>query len=88
MKQASIKAMKAILLLLVLLMSGACAPEAPNTKALTAALRAALAQEDLSAVRNAAAAARRALGEKAGIPEVADKFQAVPKGGRLIRGAL
>ena len=61
--------------------------EVPTKKALAAELRAALVKEDLTAVRATAAAARQALGEKAGIPEVADKYLAAPKGGRWLSAA-
>ncbi len=44
----------------------------------------ALAKEDLAAVRVAVATARQALGPKAGEPEVADTFLAIPKTGRWL----
>ena len=65
----------------ILLVARSCAAGTSSKKVLTAALQAALAKEDLSAVREAAAAVRRALGDEAGVPEVADKFQPVPEGG-------
>lgn len=74
-------------MLSILLAARSCAAEAPSKQVLTAALQAALAKEDLTAVREAAAAARRALGDQAGVPEVADKFQPVPKGGKWLSPA-
>jgi hypothetical protein len=50
----------------------------------TLALSEALAKEDLSAVRLAVAAAREALGPKAGEPEVADTYLPIPKAGRWL----
>ena len=87
MKQAAFETMKTTLLLFVLLAVGACSSEAPNKKALTAALQEALSKQDLAAVREATAAFRRALDEQAGVPELVDKFQAVPKGGRWLSPA-
>ena len=87
MKCASFITMKTTLVLSILLAAGVCAAEAPGKKALTAALQEALAKEDLTAVREAAAAARRALGDKAGVPEVEDKFQSVPQDGRWLSSA-
>lgn len=81
------KTTKTILVLSILLAAGASAAEAPGKKALTAALQEALAKEDLTAVREAAAAVRRALGDMAGVPEVEDKFQPVPKGGKSLSPA-
>lgn len=74
-------------LLLLLLVPGAKPAEVPTRKALAAALKSALAKEDLAAVREAVAAERRALGGKAGVPEVADKHDAIPKGGRWLTPA-
>ena len=76
-----------ICLLLILLLSGANAAEVATRKTLAAALQSALAKEDLTAVREAVAAERRALGEKAGVPEVADKHVAIPKSGRWLTPA-
>lgn len=76
--------MRPFRLLLVLLASGLHAAEAPAKKAAAAALQSALAKEDLAAVRAAAATVRHDLGEQAGLPEVADKFLPVPKGGRWL----
>lgn len=47
-----------------------------------AQLAAALAQEDLAAIKAAVAAGRQAAGEKAGVPEVADKYLPVPQEAR------
>jgi hypothetical protein len=44
-----------------------------------AALAEALAREDIAAIRAAVADGLRALGDKAGVPEVADKYTPVPK---------
>jgi hypothetical protein len=49
-----------------------------NTAELRKRLDAALAKEDAKAVREAVAAARKQLREKAGVPEVEDKFLPVP----------
>ncbi|MBI5799138.1 MAG: hypothetical protein HZA92_00220 [Verrucomicrobia bacterium] len=76
-----------ICLLLILLVSGANAAEVATRKTLAAALQSALAKEDLTAVRVAVAAERSALGEKAGVPEVADKHVAIPKSGRWLTPA-
>ena len=53
----------------------------------SAALAAALAREDLPAVRAAVAAERERLGDRAGEPEVADEFRPVPKEGTLLTRA-
>ena len=53
----------------------------------TRELSEALAKEDLAAVRLAVAAARQALGPKAGEPEVADTFLPIPKAGRWLTAA-
>ena len=87
MKCASFITMKTTLILSILLAAGACAAEAPGKKALAAALQEALAKEDLTAVREAAAAARRALGDQAGVPEMEDKFQSVPQNARWLSAA-
>lgn len=58
--------------------------EAPNKKALAVALQGAMASEDVGAVREAAAVIRRALGDKAGVPEVGDKYLPVPGEGRWL----
>lgn len=50
---------------LLVLAVGASAAEAPSKHSLAVALQEALAKEDLTAVRAAAAAGRRALGDKA-----------------------
>jgi len=50
----------------------------------SAALARALASNDLPAVRAAVAEARAALGEKAGVPEVPDSYQAVPLDAQLL----
>lgn len=73
--------MKSNILFLVLLAIGADAAEAVDKKNRTAALQEAVAKEDLTAVREAVAAEQRALGKKAGVPEVGDKHVAVPKNG-------
>ena len=51
------------------------------------ALAAALAKEDIAIVRAAVADSLRALGEKAGVPEVADKYPPVPKDARWLTAA-
>ncbi len=48
------------------------------------ALARALASNDLQAVRAAVAAGRAALGDRAGVPEVADTYQLVPKDRTLL----
>jgi hypothetical protein len=67
-----------LLAFLVVVTSAGCA-EALDKKALAATLQAALAREDAQAVREAAAAIRRALGDQAGVPEVEDKYLSVPE---------
>jgi len=79
--------MKAFILLFGLLGVGALAADLPRKQAFTTELQAALAKEDLTAVRAAATTARRALGDKAGVPEVEDKYVAVPKSGRWLSPA-
>ena len=75
--------MKARALLLFLAgVSLAAAAESPR-----AALSAALAQEDLPAIRAAVAVGVRALGDRAGVPEVADKYSTVPKSARWLTQA-
>lgn len=51
------------------------------------ALREALAREDLAAIQAAVAQARVSLREKAGDPEVADKYQPIPPNGRWLSPA-
>ena len=65
--------------MLSLLFAGACSFASAQSLAKSAALARALAQGDLQAVRAAVAEARAALGDKAGVPEVADTYQPVPK---------
>lgn len=61
------------------LVSALCATSAPAQSLVKAdALSRALAQGDLQAVQAAVAEARRALGDRAGVPEVADTYQPVP----------
>lgn len=76
-----------ICLLLILLAPGAKSAGIAKRNELAATLRSALAKEDLAAVRAAVAAERRALGEKAGVPEVGDKHVAIPKSGRWLTPA-
>lgn len=52
-----------------------------------AALGRALLAEDLPAVRTAVADVRRILGDKAGVPETADKYSSVPEGGSWLSAA-
>ena len=79
--------MKAFILLCGLLGVGAVAADSPRKQPFITELQAALAKEDLTAVRETVTAARRALGDKAGVPEVEDKYVAVPKGGRWLSPA-
>lgn len=52
-----------------------------------AALTAALAREDPAAIRLAVAEAVRSLGDRAGVPEVADKYSTMPKSARWLTAA-
>lgn len=61
----------------------AAAAENPRIAALAAALR----DEDLPAVRVAVASIRQALGDKAGVPEVADQYVVVPTEARILTAA-
>ena len=70
--------------LLLFLAGVSLAAAAESTKA---ALSAALAQEDLPAIRAAVAVGVRALGDRAGVPEVADKYSTVPKSARWLTPA-
>jgi hypothetical protein len=58
--------------------------QAANKAALDARLSAALAKQDLQAIREAVAEMTRFLGEKAGVPEVADQFVPIPRNGRWL----
>lgn len=58
------------------------APSAANDPHV--ALQAALAAEDLAAVKAAVEQARRELGDQAGLPEVADQYQPVPAEARML----
>lgn len=72
---------------LFVLAAGAAAAEAPGNKSLAVALQEALAKEDLAAVREVVATAQRTSGDKAGVPEVGDKYVAVPKNGQWLTPA-
>lgn len=74
-KSAVMKSLR-FLCMVLLPMSLRAAPESPAS-----ALADALRKEDLPAVRASVAAGRLALGDKAGIPEVADKYAPLPKDG-------
>ena len=81
------KAINLSLHFLLLVVAATCATAATNKQDLSSALRDALARENLPAVRAAVESAKRALGEKAGVPEVADKYQAVPANARWLTRA-
>ncbi len=65
-------------LVLCVLLAGAGGPAEAQSLARSAALRRALSQGDLAGVRAAVAEERSALGERAGVPEVADTYTPVP----------
>ena len=73
----------ALVLVAAFLRESAVGAEAPSL-APSAALAAALAREDLPAVRAAVAAERELLGSRAGEPEVPDEFRPVPQDGTLL----
>ena len=75
-----------LVLVAAFLRDSAVGAEAPSP-APSVVLAAALAREDLSAVRAAVAAERELLGSRAGEPEVPDEFQPVPKDGKLLTRA-
>jgi hypothetical protein len=58
---------------------------AAERKASSAALAKAMAANDLDAIRSTVTAARAALGDMAGIPEVADDFRKAPSDSKLLK---
>ncbi len=70
--------MRTVTLCLLAVAVGARADDTPD--AVRERLTAALAKKDAAAVRAAAADARKLLGDRAGVPEVADRHTPIPKG--------
>jgi hypothetical protein len=64
--------------------SSPVAAQALGKAELEARLTSALAKHDLQAIREAVAELNRFLGEKAGLPEVADQFVPIPRNGRWL----
>jgi hypothetical protein len=73
-----VKRIPPLLLVLILLMPVACRRSDERSSSLVANLTQAMADGDIERIRAAVAQARAVLGEKAGEPEVADEFRAVP----------
>jgi hypothetical protein len=61
-----------------------CSRADDSKKAVAEALNKAMAANDLAAIRATVADVRTKLGDKAGIPEVADEFRAVPADAKLL----
>jgi hypothetical protein len=69
---------------MIVALSSPAQASAQNKATLEAQLSAALAKQDLQAIREAVAEMNRFLGEKAGVPEVADQFVPIPRNGRWL----
>lgn len=68
----------------LLVTSAACQRADRDVSSLVAEVIRAMASDDLDRVRAGVAQARSRLGEKAGVPEVADEFRAVPRDARML----
>jgi hypothetical protein len=73
--------------LIAIKLAGATAPvtaQSLGKAEIEARLTAALAKQDIQAIRDAVAEMNRFLGDKAGVPEVADQFVPIPRNGRWL----